>query len=102
MTGDVTCGAPSRLSLGPIAVRILVRPHLWLTAIRQAIRFAPAHWWRNSPPLPLPAPEILLLRSQIAYGGDGWRMPSPEDVTAYLDWCRQMNRYMRRGVARSL
>jgi hypothetical protein len=47
-------------------------------------------WWRRPPFLPLPAPDYLRFRLQTAYGGDGDRVPDPEDLVTYLRWVRNL------------
>jgi hypothetical protein len=67
---------------------VAVRPGLWGVAVTQLVRLAAPGWWRRWPPLPLPTPEYLRFRLQTAYG-DTAAHPSPEDVVAYLEWCRR-------------
>ena len=67
------------------------RPGLWRVAVAQALRLAAPGWWRRWPPLPLPDPAYLRFRLQTAYG-DPDRGPGPEDVVAYLEWCRRFPR----------
>ena len=70
---------------------VVTRPRLWGVAVRQTFRLAAPGWWRRRPFLPLPDPDYLRFRLQTAYG-DPDRGPSPEDVVAYLDWCRRFRR----------
>jgi hypothetical protein len=65
---------------------VLVRPGLWPTALRQAVRLARPRWWRRFPFLPLPDARYLAFRFETQYG-DGTR-PDPRDLVAYLEWCR--------------
>ena len=90
----VTQVAPSpRLAWSPI-VRVLMRhPRLWWTALRQARAFVPRGWWRRRPFLPLPDRAYLAFRIETHYGTSG--TPEPEQVIAYLGWCREM-----RAIAR--
>ena len=74
--------------MGPAALAVAVRPRLWGVAVTQAVRLAAPGWWRRWPPLPLPDPTYLRFRLQTAYG-DPDRGPAPEDVVAYLEWCRR-------------
>jgi hypothetical protein len=69
------------------AVAVLVRPSLWVTAVRQIVRLAPERWWQRRPYLPLPDADYLAFRLTTMYGGEG-RAPEPADVVAYLTWCR--------------
>jgi hypothetical protein len=71
-----------------VALAVAVRPRLWAVAVVQARRLAAPGWWRRWPPLPLPDPAYLRFRLQTAYGDTG-RGPAPEDVVAYLEWCRR-------------
>lgn len=66
---------------------ILARPGLWPTALALALRLARPGWWRRRPFLPLPDPDYLRFRLQTGYGSEG--EPDPEDVVAYLRWCRR-------------
>jgi hypothetical protein len=89
--GDHGVSAPAAAtpSLGGRAVlALLVRPDLWWTAVRVALRLAPAGWWRRPPFLPLPSPQYLRFRMVTAYGGDGSSPARPADLVAYLEWCR--------------
>ena len=70
---------------------VAVRPGLWWTAVTQVARLAPSGWWRRWPPVPLPDPGYLRFRLQTAYG-DPDRPPAPDDVVAYLVWCKRMER----------
>jgi hypothetical protein len=80
--------------LGAAAVALTRHPSLWPTAVVQLLVLARPGWWKRWPPLPEPDPEYLRFRLQTAYG-DPTREPEPDDVVAYLKWCRRM-----RAVAR--
>jgi hypothetical protein len=67
------------------------RPSLWRTAAVESASLAPQGWWHHWPPVPFPSPEWLAFRMETAYGDAGAR-PSPEDVVAWLDWCRTSRR----------
>jgi hypothetical protein len=69
------------------AVAVARRPDLWVTAVRQLARLAPAGWWRRAPHLPLPDAAYLRFRMVTAYG-DGGAPARPADVVTYLQWCR--------------
>ena len=73
------------------------RPRLWATAVRQVLRLAPPGWWRRWPPVPRPDPGWMAFRMKTAYG-DEHRQPEPQDVVAWLEWCRDYERlrYSRR------
>lgn len=68
--------------------KILARPRLWPTALRQVRRLARPHWWRQSPYLPVPDREYLRFRMETQYGASG--EPVAADIVAYLEWCRSM------------
>lgn len=74
--------------MGRAALALARRPGLWPTAVVQAWRLAAPGWWRRWPPVPRPDPAYLRFRLQTAYG-DGTGEPRPEDVVAYLAWCRR-------------
>ena len=67
---------------------VMARPHLWLTALRQARRLAPTGWWRRFPLLPLPDPGYLQFRMVTMYGGEPGDTVA-QDAVAYLEWCRR-------------
>jgi hypothetical protein len=70
---------------------VVRRPHLWVTALRQAHRLARPHWWRHAPFLPLPDPDYLAFRLETQYGsGDTGGRPDARDLVEYLEWCREM------------
>jgi len=64
---------------------LAIRPRLWPTAVRQALRIARPRWWRRAPFLPLPDAEYLRFRLETAYGERV--APRPADLVAYLEWC---------------
>lgn len=66
---------------------VLRRPPLWPTAVAQALRLARPGWWKRPPFLPVPDPDYVRFRMQTAYGSAG--NPDPEDLVAYLNWCRE-------------
>lgn len=65
---------------------VLRRPHLWITAVRQALRLARPGWWRRAPFLPLPDAGYMEFRFVTNYGADG--EPTVDDLITYLEWCR--------------
>lgn len=70
-------------------IRTLARhPELWSTLVRQARVLAPPRWWTRRPFLPVPDRAYLRFRMVTAYGGDGTQAPEPDDLVAYLRWCK--------------
>ena len=80
---------------GPALRAVLVRPHLWVTALRQSGRLAPSGWWRRPPFLPRPDADYLGFRMETQYGS---RVHAPDavDLVSYLEWCRAQDRDRRR------
>jgi len=74
-----------------VTVAVLARPALWVTALGQVARLARPGWWHRWPPLPAPDAAYLHFRLQTQYG-DPDREPEPDDVLAYLEWCRDYPR----------
>jgi hypothetical protein len=64
---------------------VVIRPRLWWTAARQALRVARPRWWRRAPFLPIPDAAYLRFRLETAYGDVV--APRPADLVAYLEWC---------------
>lgn len=73
----------------PAVPALLRRPGLWPTALRQAVRLAPRGWWRRPPFVPRPDPDYLKFRLVTMYGGDGDAPLDPDDLIAWLVWCRR-------------
>ena len=71
---------------GRAALALLRHPSLWGVAVVQVLRLAPSGWWRRPPFLPVPDASYLRFRLETQYGDD--HEPEPEDVVAYLHWCR--------------
>jgi len=71
----------------PVVKAVAGRPDLWVTALRQAVLLAPRGWWRQWPPVPMPAPGYLRFRMLTAYG-DAEQPPMPGDVVTWLEWAR--------------
>jgi hypothetical protein len=71
------------------AAKLLARPTLWPTALRQGLRVARRGWWRRPPFLPLPDREYLRFRLETQYGDTA---PDPDDLVTYLEWCRAQER----------
>ncbi|HVE45581.1 MAG TPA: hypothetical protein VNA57_02375 [Acidimicrobiales bacterium] len=85
---------PPGLSILKILPALAVRPHLWVTALRQVLVLAPPGWWRRRPFLPLPDAAYLAFRLETMYG-DRAAQPAPADVVAYLEWCRSHRQVLR-------
>ncbi|MGB9113266.1 MAG: hypothetical protein WCF24_11135 [Acidimicrobiales bacterium] len=81
-----------------VVVSVLRRPGLLPIAVRTGLGLVPTRWWRKWPPLPVPDRHWIAFRLETAYG-DPRARPSPEDVSDYLAWARNM-RSTRRGVRR--
>lgn len=79
------------------ALVVTRHPALWLTAVRVALRLAPSRWWSRWPFLPLPDAGYLRFRLVTAYGGDGSAPIDPDDLLAYLRWCRAWPAVTDRG-----
>ena len=86
----------TRASAAPIVVAVLRHPSLWPTAIAQAVRLAPAGWWRRAPFLPLPDADYLAFRLETQYGSDA--APESHDVVSFLRWCRDESRRAHHGT----
>lgn len=76
-----------------IPVRVLLavvgHPSLW----RVAWQLVPPRWWRRWPPVPLPPAGYARFRTETMYGRGGTL--EPDDLLAYLKWCRSMGRGAR-------
>lgn len=79
-----------------VVAAVVLRPGLWVTALRQILVLARPGWWRRRPWLPLPDPDYLAFRLVTAYGDPG-RPPEPADVVTYLRWCRSWPAVARRA-----
>lgn len=77
--------------MGALVVAVVTRPWLWPVAVRQALALAPPGWWRRPPYLPRPDPSYLAFRLETMFG-DSSRAPAPDEVLAYLRWCRMQRR----------
>ena len=71
-----------------VALTVLRHPGLWPTAVRQLRRSVRRGWWRRPPFFPLPSSEYVRFRLLTQYG-DRTARPAPDDVVAYLRWCRE-------------
>ena len=69
------------------ATALLGRPRLWWTALHEMrVTIAP-NWWTTWPPIPRPPAGWMRFRMETAYGAANAR-PDPEDLLAWLEWCR--------------
>ena len=90
---DGAGGSPRRPHWASVAVLTVARhPGSWSTAAAQALRLARPGWWRRPPFLPLPDREYLRFRLETQYGTFG--EPEPDDLVAYLQWCRRFPRHV--------
>jgi hypothetical protein len=83
--------ATSLVAAAAVLGALLRRPSLWPTAAGQLRRMTPPRWWRRRPFLPVPDREYLRFRLHTMYG-DERVVPEPDDVLAYLQWCRKFPR----------
>lgn len=70
-----------------LLIAVVVRPRLWLTAIRQAVRLAPRRWWATAPFLPVPTRAYLDFRLTTQYGTSD-QDPYIYDIIEFLEWSR--------------
>ena len=73
--------------VGPAVRAVARRPALWPAAVAAVLRLAAPGWWRRWPPVPAPPAAYWRFRSETANGGE--EALSPEEVVAYLQWCRR-------------
>ena len=74
---------------------VLRHPSLWLTALVELRRFDPDRWWTRRPFLPVPDRDLVRFRLVTQYGVPDHR-PDPDDLVAWLRWCREENRRRHR------
>jgi hypothetical protein len=92
------CRGPLRAALGGLrldrpgrtVVALAARPALWAIAVRMVLRSAAPGWWYRRPPTPAPPPDYLAFRAETMLGGGGSGRLAPNEVVAYLRWCRRM------------
>ncbi len=77
-----------------VVMAVVLRPDLWITAVRQLLALAPSGWWRRRPFLPLPDRDYLAFRMETMYG-DAGAAPLGPDAVAYLEWCRRHRQALR-------
>lgn len=66
---------------------VLGRPDLWRTALYEASVTVAPRWWASWPPMPRPPAAWMAFRMETAYGDPSAR-PDPDDVIAWLEWCK--------------
>lgn len=88
-------GTPWAVVTGQVVRAVVRHPVLLLAGMAAAARLARPGWWRRWPPLPVPGEELWRFRMETAYGGGGDAVPTDEDVTSFLVWCRDMRRWRR-------
>jgi hypothetical protein len=74
-----------------VALAVVVRPSLWVTALRQWRRTTPTGWWKRSPFLPLPRRDYIEFRLVTQYGAKDAHIDA-HDVVNYLAWCKDQDR----------
>ena len=83
----------SVLQIAGFGVRVgsalLRRPHLLVTAARQARTMTPRRWWATAPYLPVPPSDYMRFR-QVTATGNGDELPAVADVITWLEWCRSL------------
>jgi hypothetical protein len=70
-------------------VRVLFRPRLLMLLLVTGWRFRRRGWYRRPPFLPLPPANYMQWRMHTAYG-DEQRLPTPNELEAYLRWAARM------------
>jgi hypothetical protein len=78
-------------SVVAVALALVRHPSLWATALAQLWRMTPRRWWRHAPYLPVPDAAYVRFRLHTMYG-DGDHPLDPDDLLAYLRWCRAFPR----------
>lgn len=76
---------------GAIVVR---HPGLWTTAVTMFVRLVPTRWWATRPFLPLPDSSMLAFRATTQYGDPDHPL-EPDDLLAWLRWCKAENQRQR-------
>lgn len=66
---------------------VVVRPRLWVSALRSAKHLVPRQWWRSGSHLPMPPRAYIDFRmsTQYGYGAD---QPEIADIIDYLEWSK--------------
>lgn len=90
---------PSPAAVAAMVRAVAARPDLWWTALGALRRLAAPGWWAAPPRLPLPAGELWAFRMVTAYGRSD-QVPDPDDVLAFLEWCRSTARPVGTGCRR--
>lgn len=71
---------------------VMLRPWLWVPAVRVLLSHAPRRWWTSFPYLPMPAESYLEFRLATQYGSDV-TAARVADVLEYLRWTSQWNKH---------
>ena len=66
---------------------VVMRPGLWMTALRSAKRLVPRQWWRSGSHLPVPSRAYINFRMTTQYGY-GVDQPEIADIIDYLEWSK--------------
>ena len=85
-----TSGALPVRAFARAAARVALRPPLWGVAVRQLVATSPPGWWKRPPFVPRPDRAYLRFRTETAYGPEA--KPGPDDLVAYLRWCKERSR----------
>jgi hypothetical protein len=93
MSGDASTPLPPPSFWVHTAWLVVLRPRLWVSALRQGRRLVGRGWWRRRPFLPVPDAAYLRFRFETQYGSAA--PPRPHDVLTYLEWCREMDAMSR-------
>jgi hypothetical protein len=72
------------------ALAVAVRPDLWPTAVRTAVRLCGPGWWHRWPPGLRPPAAYEDFRRQTMYGPTDPASMSGPELVAFLEWCRRM------------
>jgi hypothetical protein len=94
-------GGPLRAALGGLrlarpgrtVVALAARPGLWVVAARMVLLSAAPGWWHRWPATPAPPLDYVAFRSETMLGGGGSGRLAPDEVVAYLRWCRRMRAF---------
>lgn len=80
---------PDPKRLRSLAWAIARRPDLWWAAASLAVKHRRDGWWRRAPYLPVPDASWLAFRRETAFA-DPEGLPTPHELTEYLEWSATM------------